>query len=358
MGDVGKSYKMLEICFRVACPSPGNISFAIPSLGGSVVAHGTAVLLTAEDAERVFHQRLSAIDPHEHRQNFPGKLITIAMPDLGGPKPFFLRDPRLGLLVTDAWLSFCEQLCAIDDLKLVTIDPANAFAHLALDVDTTDAQFVCAQRAALASKTGATVILVHHMDKGQGKAPKTAAEARQRIKGNCGIVDGMRLAYAMWQPEDEESKKVCKALGIPFTPNRVVLGAAVKANDGVSRDLTTYVRTDQGLLLDRTSELRSRWPGKEAAADALVEAVRAAAASARAFTLTGVGGLHALRERLPEPLCGWGRDRLEALGRELIEQKRIVRCIAPGANHGKWLDVPGGKFAIGDGEFARGAVDE
>jgi hypothetical protein len=79
------------------------------------------------------------------------------------------------------------------------------------------------------------------------------------------------------------------------------------------------------------------------------------AAKGHPFTLTGEGGLYKQRERLPEILRTMGRNRLEAMGREMVDAKRIVQAMATGTHTGKWLDVEGGQFALGEGKFTHGA---
>jgi hypothetical protein len=161
----------------------------------------------------------------------------------------------------------------------------------------------------------------------------------------------------MWPAEEKEAQKVCEDLGVAFLPNRVVYGAVVKTNDNASREMRIFVRSEQGLLVDRTSDVRSRRPSNTDLWDALVEAVRKAAAeTGLPFNKTGKAGLYEQRHRLPESLQGLGRDRLQALCQELIEQDRIVQCKAPGSNIPQWLDVPGGPFARGEGQFVQGAA--
>jgi hypothetical protein len=186
------------------------------------------------------------------------------------------------------------------------------------------------------------------------EAPATVAEAREAIRGASGIVDGVRVAYALWAADPKYARKVCRDLLVPFTPNRVVQGAIVKANEPVNRDIATYVRTDDGVLRDRTADLRKATMANQE--DALVDAIAARAAAGRPLMQTGQGGLYEHRESLPQELRAMGRHRLVQLCSDLIDEGRVVKCIGPGSNVAKWLDVPGGQFAEGVGMFVRGAV--
>ena len=83
---------------------------------------------------------------------------------------------------------------------------------------------------------------------------------------------------------------------------------------------------------------------------------KAAAETKLPFNKTGKAGLYEQRHRLPDILQGVGRDRMQALCQELIEQGKIVQCKATGSNAPQWLDVPDGPFARGEGQFAPGAA--
>ena len=47
---------------------------------------------------------------------------------------------------------------------------------------------------------------------------------------------------------------------IEYTPNRVIQGAVVKANEVTNFDVQTYIRADNGLLEDRTAEFANLKP--------------------------------------------------------------------------------------------------
>lgn len=98
MGDVGKSFQLLELCRRVALePPPSALTMPSPIFGGQVARNGTAVFMTAEDDEKVVHRRLAAIDPKLARLSRNGeRLIIVPLPDAGGRKPTGNTTPLLG----------------------------------------------------------------------------------------------------------------------------------------------------------------------------------------------------------------------------------------------------------------------
>jgi hypothetical protein len=79
-------------------------------------------------------------------------------------------------------------------------------------------------------------------------------DAREAIRGTTALVDGARLAYALWKLDDEAARPLCNALHIPFERGRIVRGAVVKANDEADHNAHTYTREDSGLLVQLESE--------------------------------------------------------------------------------------------------------
>jgi hypothetical protein len=351
-GDTGKSFALLELHRRVAF---GSGTFATPIFGGKVVGEGTSVMITSEDDSNEVHRRIDALDTKGNRYGAAGKrMIVVPLPSAGGARAFWREDRKLGLIETDDFKRICDQLMTIADLRLVTFDPLASFAHLALNEDPTAGQFVCSSLARLATETGATTLVAHHMRK--AKAPiENLADAREAIRGSTALVDGLRLAYAMWPADEARAKRTCKSLGIQYQPNRIVLGGVVKANGAARRILSTYARNESGLLVDKTSGLGASAPVQDDLRAALVIAVEAAAAAGAPFTKTGASGLFEMRERLPEELRQIAKGRIDALASDALERGEIVRAAGRGEKTAKWLDVPGGQFAIGLGNFASGA---
>jgi AAA domain len=365
MGDTGKGYKTLEIAFKVAVPPEPepfkagatviNLNYCQPVLGGTVAAHGTAVIIAGEDSGPTLHRRLDVIDPHGRRHKYPGKLIIVPLPDAGGPLPLFVQDHN-GAMPTGNWKMICDQLVKIPDLQMVSFDPLSNFAQVHLDADNTASQFVMGSFSQLAAETGASVILPHHMKK--SKAPQNLAEVREAVRGASGIVDGVRCVYALWQVEEKEGAKVCRSLGVPFKPNRVVLGAVVKSNEYASREIRTFVRSDEGLLIDRTAALRGSRASEQELLDELAAAIIAQAAAGAPFTHTGDGGVFKQSQRLPPSLRDMSRHPLEGLVKKLLDEEppRIIKCVGDGSNTPRYLDAPGGQFDLGEGKVVKGGT--
>ncbi|WP_334154368.1 AAA family ATPase [Agrobacterium pusense] len=353
MGDTGKSYVMLELHRRV---SFGSSIYDSPIFGGKVLARGTSVMITSEDDEGEVHRRIAALDRKEDRFTPLGaKMIVVPLPSAGGAQAFWMDDRKKGLQETDHYRRICDQLAKIDDLRLVTFDPLASFAHLPLNDDPAAGQFVCTSLSRLATETGATVLVAHHMRK-TPKPIENLSDARDSIRGSTALVDGLRLAYAMWPADETIARKVCKAVGVEFMPGKVVLGGVVKANGAARRVISTYVRNEHGLLVDKTALLGSSTPPTGDLIGALVVSIEAAANAGSPFTKSGASGVFEMRERLPDELRGLAKARLHRLVDDALDAKKIVKAAAKGEKTAKWLDVPGGHFAIGLGTFTTGAA--
>ena len=88
----------------------------------------------------------------------------------------------------------------IEDLALVVIDPMASFVHADVNSDPAAGAAFMGLLAQMATETGATVMVNHHMAKIRDKDPVTTPEeARNLIRGTSAIVDGVRSAFAVWQ---------------------------------------------------------------------------------------------------------------------------------------------------------------
>ena len=196
MGELGKSYSILQLHRRIAFGSP---PLASPIFGGQVVQEGTAVFITGEDDERSMHRRLAAIDPKGARFTEKGdKLIIVPMPSAVGAMKAYWTVQKGQFIHTDEWKRLCDQLAGIPDLRSVAIDPLQLFAAVPLNENPAAGQFVCGAIASLAAQTKANVFFALHMKKAGNREIETLADARDAIRGTSALVDGVRLAYGLW----------------------------------------------------------------------------------------------------------------------------------------------------------------
>jgi hypothetical protein len=252
MGGLGKSYIALDLALHIAA---GIVGLEQPRkiLGGRIAVEGSAAVITAEDSFDAVHRRLNRIDPTERRLRHSKRLIVLPLPDAGGPRPLIAANGK-SLARTPFFDDLKRQLMQLPDLRLVIIDPLQAFVLADVNADPAAAQFLWSAMAELASATGATVLLTHHMRKDGMMRIVDGNDAREAIRGTTALVDGSRLTYALWKLDDEAARPLCASLGIAFARERIVRGAVVKANDEASFDTHTYIREESGLLVQAETE--------------------------------------------------------------------------------------------------------
>lgn len=252
MGGLGKSYLALDLALQIAAGVAG-LEQPRKILGGRIAVEGTAVVVTAEDSFDAVHRRLNRIDPNSRRLRHPKRLIVLPLPDAGGPRPLIATNGK-ALARTPFFEDLKRQLMQLPDLRLVVIDPLQAFALADVNADPAAAQFLWSAMAELAAATDATVLLTHHMRKDGMLRIADGDDAREAIRGTTALVDGARLTYALWRLGDETARPVCDTLQIPFGRGRIVRGAVVKANDETDYGTHTYTREESGLLVQLESE--------------------------------------------------------------------------------------------------------
>lgn len=346
-GGVGKSFLLLSLAREVATFF-GRWSTLPTLFGGTLVGHGVAVYITAEDDAIEVHNRLNALGA------IPDGLYVVPLPDAGGAMPLFAPDPHTrGPAITPVWIGLERQFRAIPELRVIVLDPLQPLCALDLNVPE-NAQFVCSRLAALAASTGASVIVSHHFAKREASTPE---QAREAIRGTGGLVDGVRSVYALWHPKDEQAMAVCNALGAPYARGKVVMGGVVKANGRANLNVATFVRDARGLLVDRSLEV-ARAGSKDAdLLAALIVAIARAAVEGKPYTKSGGNGVYERRHELPHAFHGVGKHRLaEWIGR-LLDENAVVVAMAGGSRQVKWLDVPDGPVAQGKAKFVPGHID-
>lgn len=258
IGGLGKSFIALDLAIKIAA---GDETFhRFSALGGRVIKHGRVVFLTAEDSRSSVHRRLNAIADDEVRERARNKLYVVPLPDAGGAQPF-IRETLNGMEITESYLLIREQLISLGDVRLVIVDPLQAFVHADITSNPAAAQFWWASMAELCASVGATVMVTHHMRKEGSFSIKKAMQAREAIRGTTALVDGARLVFGLWNMNEEDEINVLRALDLPHEPNSVVCGAIVKVNDMADMSIKTFVRDDSGLLVDRTQEVEAAISG-------------------------------------------------------------------------------------------------
>ncbi len=252
-GDSGKGMMTLDLAMKVASGAAMQTAF-----GGLVAEHGDVILITAEDDKNEMHRRISRLDPSKYREHYEHKLRVLPLPNLGGVFPIMQKFDN-SYLMGEEFSRIYDQMLEMDTLKLIVIDPMASFVHADVNADPAAGAAFMSLLAQMATETGATVMVNHHMAKIRDNDPVTTPEqARNLIRGTSAIVDGVRSAFAVWSVDEGTGKERCKDLDIEYTRNGVFDGAVVKSNGPANREIRHFIRNPEtGLLEDRSVDIRS-----------------------------------------------------------------------------------------------------
>ncbi|MFZ8899574.1 MAG: AAA family ATPase [Alphaproteobacteria bacterium] len=252
-GDSGKGMMTLDLAMKVASGASMQNAF-----GGLVAEHGDAIIITAEDDKDEMHRRISRLDPMRYRETYDHKLRVLPLPNLGGVFPIMQKFDNT-YLMGEEFSRIYDQMLEMENLKLIVIDPLASFVHADVNADPAAGAAFMGLLAQMATETGATVMVNHHMAKVDSKEPiSTPEEARNKIRGTSAIVDGVRSAFAVWQVDEGTGKQRCRDLNVPYTRNAVFDGAVVKSNGPANREIRHFIRNqDTGLLEDRSVDIQS-----------------------------------------------------------------------------------------------------
>jgi 5S rRNA maturation endonuclease (ribonuclease M5) len=252
-GDSGKGMMTLDLAMKVASGASMQSAF-----GGLVAEHGDAIIITAEDDKDEMHRRISRLDPMRYRETYDHKLRVLPLPNLGGVFPIMQKFDNT-YLMGEEFSRIYDQMLEMENLKLIVIDPLASFVHADVNADPAAGAAFMGLLAQMATETGATVMVNHHMAKVDSKEPiSTPEEARNKIRGTSAIVDGVRSAFAIWQVDEGTGKQRCRDLNVPYTRNAVFDGAVVKSNGPANREIRHFIRNqDTGLLEDRSVDIQS-----------------------------------------------------------------------------------------------------
>jgi len=252
-GDSGKGMMTLDLAMKVSSGASMQSAF-----GGLVAEHGDAILLTAEDDKDEMHRRISRLDPKKYREHYEYKLRILPLPNLGGVFPVMQKFDNSYIMGME-FTRIYEEMLQMTNLKLIIIDPLASFVHADVNADPAAGAAFMGMLAQMATETGATVMVNHHMAKIKDDRPVTTPEeARNMIRGTSAIVDGVRAAFAVWPVTESVGKQRCKDLNLKYTRNGVFDGAVVKSNGPANRDFRHFMRNpNTGLLEDRTADITS-----------------------------------------------------------------------------------------------------
>ncbi|MDN5248422.1 MAG: AAA family ATPase [Wolbachia endosymbiont of Tyrophagus putrescentiae] len=352
MGDTGKGMLLLDLALKVASDIDQMCGF-----GPMIKEHGSVVVFAGEDDADEIHRRLDRLDPEGKRAEYRDRLFIVPMPNIGELFSVVKTNMRGKCPeISEKFKDISTQLSSMKNLKLIVFDPLTSFVHADINSDPEIGWCTIGMIASLATETGASVVIAHHMRKPKSGGPITTVEqARDAIRGTTALVDGVRCAFALWPASVENQNTVYNILKIGKVNNAVYQGAIVKSNGGTDRSIKTYLRSATGLLEDISEEIRLGKSSDGYLKKILVQAIAISAEEGHPFTHTGGPGVFRQRHRLPSEFHNVSRHKIERLAQELLNEKKIVKGMAAYSKEDKWLDIVTGPFAKGVGEFNAGA---
>jgi phage/plasmid primase-like uncharacterized protein len=327
-GGLGKSYMLLDLAHKVALAKHDDFwGMFSKTAFGKIEQFGTAVYMSAEDDRIEVHIRLSSIDPDRRLYNDGrgDKLIVIPCPSTDMSCRLFVSD-RDEVKPTKTWLEIVQQLEQMPDLRMVAIDPIQAL--IAADMNNpSHVQAISSELSRLATKTGAAVIFAHHVKKPNNAHPiETPADAKESIRGTGAVVDSVRSACVIWEPDSTTGNDICDAIGVKYQPGIVARLAVVKSNGEAQREVKTLVRAETGILVDRTQDYKmALGETSDEARQDLMTAIASAHASGNGLKIIGREGIYSRREELSPTLMKQQRKQLEQAVHDLIVDCKVAK---------------------------------
>jgi RecA-family ATPase len=163
-GGLGKSMLALELCSIVA----GGADL----LGIGNIPKGKAVYLPVEDPQQAIEHRLFALFEHQNeiqRENIYKNLIV-------EPLEKYMPD-----LLDNSWIEAIMRLA--ENTRLIVLDTLTLF-HTADENDNGEMKRVIATLIQIASKTGCTILFVHHTAKGSEGRSATSGRGASVLREN------------------------------------------------------------------------------------------------------------------------------------------------------------------------------
>ena len=359
-GGAGKTFLLADLAMKIASFDAENpASPPLEWCGQKIVKGGSCVLILCEDSQTEMHIRLLELDRAGLIKQAGDRLIVLPMTRIGGSFPLTERDPKTGLSRTSQrWTEMLHLLKELPDLAMVAIDTLNSVSHgdensaVVIGEMMREAHRVCGE-------LNAALVINHHLRKANdSETIRSLDDLKTNIRGSTAIPSYFRINFGMFRAGDWERR--CRALDLKPHKDTVWRFGVAKANImGLFDGEKTLARTPNGIqdmtdadpFASADTNIRLSW---------IILAVSEAARAGFPFSHQGknaVDGFYRRRSQLPEEIGRLGYRELGAAIEVGFASKALLQCAAKGGASPKWVDVPGGPFAINDQgeELSRGA---
>ncbi len=238
-GAAGKTWLALELCCAVASPKANHHLF-----GMRLSNFGQAVFLSAEDPEIALQSRLYAIAKHlddDARAEVQANLKIASL--VGLPTDLDPRRNRETDPEPEDWSkTICTQ-CA--GARLIILDTLSRW-HTRDENANSEMSLIIKKAEFVAKATGASVLFLHHANKGMIMAGR--GDEQQSVRGASALVDNARWQATLVGMSKDEAKEHGLA-GQPGERERHRRFVVTKQNHGVTFEPVWLRRGDGGVLL-------------------------------------------------------------------------------------------------------------
>lgn len=233
-GGTGKSMFALQLAIAVAT-------------GGKFLGHwevgnvGTSLLLFAEEDTEEIHRRLHRIASTSSPEELTNIGNRVLVKSMAVEDNLMTRADKAGNVTLTEYVDRLELTVKdIADLKLIVVDPASRFRGGNENAAEDTTRFVQALER-LRHLTGATILVVHHVNKGS-----TNLEANQNAaRGSSAMTDGVRWQMNLHKPSAADIKKYRIE---EHLRQNYLLAAVTKNNYGPPQSDLLILRGDGGIL--------------------------------------------------------------------------------------------------------------
>lgn len=285
-----------KVILLVAPGGTGKTMFAI-QLGASVATGcpfadvwetgetGGALLLLGEDDDEELHRRtlnaFNQLDPRgdtDALSKLGDNLIIKSM--VGEDNLLTVADPQSREVrqtaLVDRLVLTAQQ---IPNLKLIVIDPASRFRGGDENASQDVTRFVEAVER-VAQATGATVLIIHHANKGSINAVEQNQSAS---RGSSALTDGVRLQMNLATMDANGAKK----FGIPEEQRKSHLTLSITKTNYSAPQQDIILRRSEGGYLTNTKLTPGKTPRTDALDASIIQLVQSEAVAGRRHSKTG-----------------------------------------------------------------------
>ena len=273
-GGSSKSQWLLQLAIGVASGVPVADHWEVGETGGVLV-------LFAEDDGDEIHRRIKRIQDHlllaGHADKLAGLADRLYIFSTIGTDTLLTRRDTSGEVSTTTIVDRINALAEqVPELRLIVIDPGSRFRGGEENSNEDATRFVEALET-LAKKTGATVMLAHHTNKGSYNSDSEPGQGASR--GASALTDGLRWQMNLGRISDRQAT----AIGVGVSKEshgKYVAATVTKTNYSAFPDPVLLERCEDGYLT-AVSPAQAK---KHAEQDAIVRVLRVMEHDARPMT--------------------------------------------------------------------------